>query len=126
MRDAGAPPSWERDLADPLEIRSSPTCYHNKFRHYMPNHFGVRRGPKICWDAGPRPLGLWVAKPVKTCSFPHVSPCNFHDSRSNRLSIRRGSQKFGEAGALPPWDVGVTDTLEICSPTCLPSKIRSF
>jgi len=98
MRDAGAPPPSERDLADPLEIRSSPKCYHNKFRHYRPNHLGVRRVSKYSGDAGQRPLGLWVAKPVKKCSFHHVT------LQFSRLWVKpyvEGPKNLGKLGSCP-------------------------
>ena len=50
------PVSLGRGVADPLETRYSPTCYHSKFRSSS-NRLGVgRRVPKTGGSWGPVPL----------------------------------------------------------------------
>ena len=61
LEDAGVPVPWvpslrDGDMADSLETRYSPTCYHTKFRHSTSNRLGLVRGREILEDA-------WVLVP---------------------------------------------------------------
>jgi len=46
---------------------------------------------------------------------------------SNRFGVGTGSKNFGDAGAPPPWDMGVNFPLETCScPRVLPYQMSSL
>ena len=99
-------------------------CYRTKFRGSRSNHLCVRRVPKFFWDARDHPaFGEGVADPLKhTTAVP-----NFVAVGQVVTELVGGPKNLGYGGLPPPWNVGLSDPLEICfSPLVLTCQIRSF
>ena len=66
-------------------------------------------------DAEVRPLWyVGVADPTETRSSTMCYHATFRRSRSNRFSVGRGPQNFGDAWARPLWNGDMAELLEIC------------
>jgi len=77
-------------------------------------------GPKnFLVDAGcPAPLGRERDEPLETRDYA-MCVTKFRRCRSNRLNVGGKFQKTGDAGALTPWDGGVTTPKIRYSATCV-------
>ena len=86
--EAGAPPlgrgrAWHRNML------LSHMCYHNKFRRFTSNRFGVSIGvPKIWGNAGVPPLRTGACLPPRNTLLLHICyHIKFRSSRSNRFGV---------------------------------------
>ena len=87
-------PPLDQGVADHLQTRHSPMCYHAEFGSSRSNCMNVGRVPKIWMTLRPRPFAWGVADPQKHAPPLHVLPyTKFGYSRSN--GIQRFAGKMG-------------------------------